>query len=131
MDRIVPMHTPPAAATLKQVRFSLMYVLHIISPIDISPLKPRATESQQLLQEAEIIEELYGGSVNRYLEEKIALRHTESTLSRKERLQQADLCPISAPTPAPASTTLKLCQIAHSSLAKRRAEKGKPIAVSK
>lgn len=129
------MHTPPAAATLKQVRFNLMYMLHIISPIDISPLKPRVTESQQLLQEAEIIEELYGGSVNRYLEEKAALRHTESKLSRKERLQQADLCPISAPTPAPApapaSTTLKLCQIAHSSLAKRRAEKGKPIAVSK
>ena len=125
------MHTPPAAATLKQVRFNLMYMLHIISPIDTSPLKPRVTESQQLLQEAEIIEELYGGSVNRYLEEKTALRHTESKLSRKERLQQADLCPISAPTPAPAPTTLKLCQIAHSSLAKRRAEKGKPIAISK
>ncbi|MEC7030821.1 MAG: hypothetical protein VXW87_04080 [Pseudomonadota bacterium] len=125
------MHTPPAAATLKQVRFNLMYMLHIISPIDISPLKPRVTESQQLLQEAEIIEELYGGSVNRYLEEKTALRHTESKLSRKERLQQADLCPISTPTPAPAPTTLNLCQIAQSSLAKRRAEKGKPIAISK
>ena len=121
------MRTPPATATFKQVRFSVMYMLHIISPTDTSPLKPRATASQQLLQEAEIIQELYGGSTNRYLAERTELRRTESRLTREERLQQTDLCPI--PTPSPA--TLKLCPISQSSLAKRRADKIWPQALSK
>ena len=121
------MPTPTAAAIIKQVRFSTMYLLHIVSPISTSPLKPPVTESEQLLQEAEIITQLYGGSIDRYHAERASLRHSASQLSRAERLQQTDLCPVAIPVPKP----LTLCNIAQSSLAKRRAGKGNPLAKPK
>lgn len=121
------MPTPTTAAIVKQVRFSAMYILHIVSPIHTSPLRPRATESEQLLQEAEIITELYDGSIVRYHAERGMLCHNASQLSRAERLQQADLCPAATPTPK----FLALCEPGQSSLAKRRALKMPPLTIPK
>ena len=121
------MPTPITAAIVKQVRFSGMYLLHIVSPIRTSPLKPRATESEQLLQEAEIITELYDGSIEQYHAERASLRHSDSQLSRAERLQRTDLCPVAIPAPK----SLTLCGVGQSSLAKRRALKMPPLTIPK